>query len=198
MSHYFEDDQTLKNQDYIVTFSIFDREISVFTNNGMFSKNKLDRGSYFFIKEVLKMKPTGEILDYGCGNGVIGLTLNLFFQELGVTYCDINPRCLQATKKNLDKYKLNGKIVHSLDLHTLNPASFDMILLNPPISCGKEQIYKMYELAKFLLKDDGRFLIVIRKDKGMLSHKAYLESIFKTVTILSKEKGYYILEMKKV
>ena len=89
MSHYFEDDQTLKNQDYIVTFSIKGREISLFTNNGIFSKNKLDRGSYFFIKEVLKMEPSGKLLDYGCGNGVIGLTLKLFFQELDVTYCEL-------------------------------------------------------------------------------------------------------------
>ena len=198
MSHYFEDDPTLKNQDYIVTFDILGREFSLYTNNGIFSKNKLDRGSYFFIKEVIKMNPTGKLLDYGCGNGVIGLTLNNFFQELDVTYCDINPRCLAACKKNLEKYNLRGDIVNALDLHAKEKSSYDWILLNPPISCGKEQIYKMYLIAKDLLKDTGKFLIVIRKDKGMLSHKTYLESIFKTVNILTKCKGYYVLEMKKV
>lgn len=198
MSHYFLEDKTLKNEDKIIKFHLLDKEITLHSNNGLFSKSRLDKGSEFFISELVKLPLKNEnILDYGSGNGVIGITLNLFFKDLKVSYCDSNLKALEVTKLNLDKYALTGDLYSDKDILNLKEETFDYIYLNPPIRSGKENIFNMYKNAYRLLKTNKEFYIVIRKDLGMLSHKAFLEKVFKEVVILSKKKGYYILKMVK-
>lgn len=195
MSQYFSNDNSVKNKNLVVNFKFFDKEISLESNYGVFSKDRLDQGSNIFIKYLLTLNVDGKVLDYGAGIGVIGITLNLFFPKLDVTYCDVNFRCLDLNKQNLKKYKLKGNVISDNELDSINDNNFDFIFLNSPIRSGKENIYNMYRKAQRLLKLDGEFYIVIRKDKGMLSHKAFLETIFKEVTIVYKEKGYFILKM---
>ena len=72
--------------------------------------------------------------------------------------------------------------------------NYDFIVFNPPISVGKEKIFKIYEDSVSHLNDNGRLYLVIRKDKGALSHIKYLLTLFKNVEIIHKEKGYFIIE----
>lgn len=194
MSHYFTNDPNLKNIDYVVSYDILDTKISLKSSNGIFSKEKIDKGSYYFLTELIKLPLKGNILDFGAGIGVIGITLNLFFKELGVTYCEINSKAIELIKENLKKYNLEGKIVTSI----IDVSSYyDYAFLNPPISCGKEAIYNIYKDIHKALKEGGEFYIVIRKDKGMNSHREFLLNLFKEVIIVDKHKGYYILKMTK-
>ncbi len=193
MSHYFVSDTSVESKEILINFTLNNKEISLISDNGVFSKNKIDYGSLVLIKTLLNEPLEGKILDYGAGIGVIGITLNLFFTDLDVSYSEINERALSLIKKNLEKHKLNGYIYKELE--EIN--KFDVCLLNPPIRTGKAQIYDMYQRAYKSLKEKGVFYIVIRKDKGMLSHKTYLESLFKEVSIINKDKGYFILKMTK-
>ena len=197
MSHYFIEDKTLNYEVKLIEFKFHDKDFSLYSSNGIFSKNKLDYGSYFLLNEIIKLPLDGKILDYGCGNGVIGIITNLFNKNVKITYCDINPECLKLTRRNLEKYNLEGNIISDQEINNLNEKIFDYIFLNPPIRTGKKNIYSMYINSYRLLKENQEFYIVIRKDKGMSSHKAYLETLFKEVSILSKDKGYYILKMVK-
>jgi 16S rRNA (guanine1207-N2)-methyltransferase len=193
MSHYFVSDTSVESKEILINFTLNNKEISLISDNGVFSKNKIDYGSLVLIKTLLNEPLEGKILDYGAGIGVIGITLNLFFTDLDVSYSEINERALSLIKKNLEKHKLKGYIYKELE--EIN--KFDVCLLNPPIRTGKAQIYDMYQRAYKSLKEKGVFYIVIRKDKGMLSHKTYLESLFKKVSIINKDKGYFILKMTK-
>ena len=47
MSHYFTNDPNLKNIDYVVSYDILDTKISLKSSNGIFSKEKIDKGSYY-------------------------------------------------------------------------------------------------------------------------------------------------------
>lgn len=194
MSHYFTNDESLKNIDYIVDFDVLGRNIKLKSGNGIFSKDRIDKGSYYFINYLLSLPLNGNVLDFGAGIGVIGITLNLFFKELAVTYCEINSKAIELIKENLKKYNLNGNVLNSIE-NISN--KYDYAFLNPPISCGKEAIYNIYKDIYNALKEDGEFYIVIRKDKGMASHRTFLLTLFKEANIVLKEKGYYILKMKK-
>lgn len=81
MSHYFTNDPNLKNIDYVVSYDILDTKISLKSSNGIFSKEKIDKGSYYFLTELIKLPLKGNILDFGAGIGVIGITLNLFLKS---------------------------------------------------------------------------------------------------------------------
>ncbi|HBS10625.1 MAG TPA: class I SAM-dependent methyltransferase, partial [Firmicutes bacterium] len=108
MSQYFSNDFSLKNDNFIINYEILGKNLTFYSNNGIFSKNRIDKGSDIFIKYLLTLNLVGKVLDYGSGIGIIGICLNLFFKELDVTYCDVNYRCLELNKQNLKKYDLNG------------------------------------------------------------------------------------------
>ena len=56
----------------------------------------------------------------------------------------------------------------------------------------------MYSGAKQFLIDGGSLYVVIRKKQGAESAFKYLETIFENVTVLHKEKGYWIIKATKV
>jgi 16S rRNA (guanine1207-N2)-methyltransferase len=68
---------------------------------------------------------------------------------------------------------------------------------NPPIRAGKKVTYEIYRGALEHLNDGGSLYIVIRKQQGALSVKSYLEELYGNVTVLAREKGYFILKSTK-
>ncbi|MFA6754983.1 MAG: methyltransferase [Bacilli bacterium] len=196
MSHYFIEDPSIKNHEFHIKYRINDVDFDLLSNNGVFSKSSIDKGTYFFLQELVKLPLSNKVLDLGCGYGVVGLTLKVLFPKLDMTMVDINPSCLNLVRLNVTKYGIEAKIIESNSYSNLLD-HYDYVLLNPPISCGKEIIYNMYRETYVHLNDNGHFLIVIRKDKGALSHKKYLETLFNKVSILNKDKGYLIIESIK-
>jgi 16S rRNA (guanine1207-N2)-methyltransferase len=197
MSHYFLHDENLKSNEYVVRYSFNNVDFHLVSDNGVFSKKRLDEGSYIFIKTLLSFSFLGKVLDLGCGYGAIGLTLKYFFKDkIDLTMSDVNSSCLDLSTKNLASYGLKAKVVNSDGFNNLLD-TFDYILFNPPIRIGKEAIYKIYKDAFMHLNPNGHFLIVIRKDKGAESHVKYLETLFSKVTLLERERGYHVYMMIK-
>ena len=75
MSHYFENDQNLKSQLKKTNCSIFNREFTFYTDNGVFAKKGVDYGSKLLL-ESIKDENYNSILDVGCGYGTLGIILN--------------------------------------------------------------------------------------------------------------------------
>ena len=88
---------------------------------------------------------------------------------------------------------MDGKCSLS-DGYLLLNGTFDFIVFNPPISIGKEKIYSLYKDSNEHLNEKGKLYLVIRKDKGAHSHMEYLKTLFDSVEIIDKEKGYFVIE----
>jgi 16S rRNA (guanine1207-N2)-methyltransferase len=119
--------------------------------------------------------------------------LNSFNKNVEITYSDVNPKCVELTSNNLRQYDLNGKCLLS-DGYLNIDERYDFILFNPPIRAGKEVIYRLYNESLEHLNEGGKLYLVIRKDKGALSHMKYLESIGAPSRIINKDKGYLVIE----
>jgi len=196
MSHYFLHDENLKSNEYVVRYSFKHVDFHLVSDNGVFSKMKVDEGSYIFINTLLKLNLSGKVLDLGCGYGVIGITLKYFEKDIALTMSDINSSCCELAKKNLCKYSINANVVLSDGFSNVLD-TFDYIVFNPPIRIGKDAIYKIYRDAYMHLNQTGHFLIVIRKDKGAESHKKFLETIFSKVELIDRDRGYFVYDMIK-
>ncbi len=75
--------------------------------------------------------------------------------------------------------------------------NFDYILLNPPIRAGKTVIYDLYVGAYRYLKDNGELWVVIQKKQGAPSSIKKLETIYNSVDVVKRNKGYYIIRNVK-
>lgn len=193
MSHYFINDPNLKSHERDIEFNINSYSFHLTSDSGVFSNKSIDKGTYIFIKYLSSINLEGKVLDLGCGYGPIGISLKIMFKDkITVDFIDINPKCIELTSRNLKYYDLDGKCSTS-DGYLNDGEKYDYILFNPPISIGKEKIFKIYTDTKDKLVKNGHFYLVIRKDKGAMSHLKYLSSLFES-RVIYKEKGYFIIE----
>ena len=198
MSHYFQDDPNLASNIKKISFEVRGITMELLTDNGVFSKSKVDEGSLAFLKVILPLDLGNNILDLGCGYGTIGLTLAIAKKEARVTLADINTRALAMCKRNADAYNLGQRVtILQSDIYEKIEGPYDSIVVNPPIRAGKKVTYAMYEGAKQYLIDGGSLFIVIRKAQGAESASKYIESLFGNITLLKRDKGYYIYQAVK-
>ena len=198
MSHYFQDDPNLASNIKTITYEVNGLTMNLLTDNGVFSKGKVDEGSLAFLKVLLPLDLGKNILDLGCGYGTIGLTLAIAKKEARVTLADVNTRALALCKRNADAYNLGQRVtILQSDIYEKIEGPYDSIVVNPPIRAGKKVTYAMYEGAKQYLIDGGSLFIVIRKAQGAESASKYIESLFGNITLLKRDKGYYIYQAVK-
>ena len=198
MSHYFVNDDKVVSKPRSICYSINGVDFSLESDNGVFSKNELDKGSELLIKELLPINLGENILDIGCGIGVIGLTLAYFTPSLKVCLSDVNTRALSLCSANANSLKLSQRVtILQSDIYEKIEGKYSSIVSNPPIRAGKKVTYEIYRGALEHLVDSGSLYIVVRKNQGALSVKSYLEELFGNVALLAREKGYYVLKATK-
>ena len=198
MSHYFDQSPTIESNVREINFSIYGHNYAYYTDNGVFSKSRIDEGSYIFLKVLIPLQLTGRILDLGCGYGPIGLTLAQESKEARVDLADINSRALALASKSGERLNLNSRVtfLHS-DIFEKIEGPYDSIVVNPPIRAGKVVTYRMYSESKQYLIDGGSLYVVIRRKQGAESALKYIETVFENVSVLHKEKGYWIIKATK-
>jgi len=198
MSQYFENDSLVASNKREISYEIYGQRITLLTDNGVFSKKQVDEGSFAFLKVIVPLMLEGNILDLGCGYGPIGLTIAITSPKARVTLADINTRALALCEENARRLGLSSRVtcVESNIYENLK-GTYDAILINPPIRAGKKVTYQMYEGALTHLVSGGKLYIVIRRNQGALTASKYIEDLFGNVTLLRKDKGYYMYEAKK-
>ena len=198
MGYYFDENPAIESNIREISFSLYGQNYTYFTDNGVFSKSKVDEGSYIFLKVLLPLHLTGRILDLGCGYGPIGLTIAINSQEARVDLADINSRALALASRSSERLNLNSRVtfLHS-DIFEKIEGPYDSIVVNPPIRAGKIVTYRMYSESKQYLIDGGSLYVVIRRKQGAESALKYIETVFENVSVLHKEKGYWIIKATK-
>lgn len=79
------------------------------------------------------------LIDLGCGSGVIGITIAKKFPYLEVTCLDISDKALETTKKNAVKLNVNINVIKGDMLDNVD-SKFDIIVSNPPYIKENEEI----------------------------------------------------------
>lgn len=194
MSHYFENDEALKDESLQIHFSMLGKSYTLQSNSGVFSKDKLDTGSHILLETVLEHETQPKTcLDLGCGIGPIGIVL-LSHWNTEMTMIDVNQRAVNLAKENVKRNHVEATV---LCQDGIKEGNFDCILLNPPIRTGKKMIYSLFDQCMEHLNEDGRFWIVMRKQHGAQSAVSYFESNGYTVERMNRDKGYWILKITK-
>ena len=80
-----------------------------------------------------------EILDIGCGSGVIGLTLEKKLSTKTVDLIDISEKALEVTNKNCGNLKSKANVFQSDCLSNVE-RKYDIIISNPPYIKDDEEI----------------------------------------------------------
>ena len=193
MSHYFTNDY-VKSRENIVNVIVNNVKLKFIVDNGVFSKKGLDFGTRTLLENIDLDKIEGDVLDFGCGYGPIGIYINKM-TKANVDMIDINKRALNLAENNAKINNVKVNIFES-DIYENINKKYDFIITNPPIRVGKKILYNILFEAEKYLKDKGQLWLVINKNSGAKSLAKDLEKTY-DVTIVTKNKGFYIICAKK-
>lgn len=192
MSQYFENDKNIKSQLKKINYSIFNKNFTFYTDNGVFAKNGVDYGSKLLLETIVDSSFLyHSILDVGCGYGTLGIILNKVY-NCPTTMIDINKRALHLARRNILENKCNDILIFESDAYAKIEDKYDLIITNPPIHAGKKKVYEILLEAKNHLIENGKLFFVIHKDQGAKSVIRDLSEKYK-IEVLRKEKGFFII-----
>lgn len=195
---YFTQHPQTKSNPKTWTYKLRDRILTFKSDTGVFSKNTVDFGSRTLIEAFILPEIEGAIVDLGCGYGPIGLSIAMAYPDRQVIMGDINERAVQLAKENAETNKLtNVQVFLSDQFANLPKRTYAAVLVNPPIRVGKKVVHAMFEQAQQYLSIDGELWVVIQKKQGAPSAIKKMESIFREVEVVVKEKGYFIIRATK-
>lgn len=196
MTHYFTDNRSLPQNRKKIEFRVWGFRVYLISDNGVFSKGKVDFGSELLLNNLDPSSMSGSVLDVGCGYGTIGLSLKVANPQLNVSMIDVNDRALELVELGAKENQVQVNAFKS-NMYECVEDKFNYIITNPPIRAGKSVVYGIFEGAKEHLEDNGALFVVIRKQQGAESAIRKIEEIFGNCTILDKNKGYFILKAIK-
>ncbi len=162
----------------------------------VFSMKGLDVGTRFMLENF----PQGEfqnIIDLGCGNGVLGLTAKLFFPKAKISFVDESYMAVDSAKTNWEK---NFPGLENPDgfkvsdcLQEIPKNSADLIVCNPPFhqqqTITDEIAMQMFSESAEVLKKHGRIIIVGNRHLG---YHLRLKRWFKNIEQLAANKKFVI------
>ena len=191
MAHYFTNDK-LESNIQKLQLSILDEKFTFYTDNGVFSKDRLDFGTRTFLENRPISDFHGSVLDVGCGYGPIGIIISRI-AGVPVTMIDVNKRALHLAEMNIKENHVSSiEILESDCYRALENKKFQYILTNPPIHAGKSKVYEIVMEARHHLEEDGTLYIVIRKDQGAKSMINDLKTYY-NVDVIARNKGFFII-----
>nr|QYA33972.1 class I SAM-dependent methyltransferase [Macrococcus sp. 19Msa1099]QYA38776.1 class I SAM-dependent methyltransferase [Macrococcus caseolyticus]QYA77484.1 class I SAM-dependent methyltransferase [Macrococcus caseolyticus] len=167
------------------------------TDAGVFSKGGVDFGSKLLVQTFLDDAQPERILDVGCGYGTMGLMVANHFPESTVHMVDVNTRALALSERNAVTNKINNAMIYKSDGLNEVTEQFDAVITNPPIRAGKDVVHRILSDSYNILEHRGALYVVIQKKQGMPSARKKMDEVFGNVTVLKKDKGYYILKSVK-
>ncbi len=189
MSYYFDKDTKVESKEVITKAEIGNTLFTFITDNNVFSKRGLDFGTRTLLENIKDID--GDILDFGCGYGPIGIYIKKKF-NVNVDMIDINKRAINLAKKNAKLNSVEVMIFES-NIYENVTKKYDYIITNPPIRVGKKILYEILLSAKDYLKENGHLIFVINKDQGAKSVMKDMEKAY-NVKLVEKNKGFFIID----
>jgi len=201
MPHYYSEKQDAAFELKTITVRLKGISFQLLTAPGIFSKDALDFGTRLLI-ENSSVQDGWDVLDLGCGNGVVGISLKKQHSTLNVVMSDVNERAVHVAKKNIILHHLTGKGIEAVqsDLFahdSLKAGKFDTILLNPPYAAGKEVCFRMITESWEHLKPGGLLQLVARHNKGGVSLEKKMQEVFGNVKTTAKRGGFRVYVGRK-
>ena len=200
MEHYFSENPKSSFKPERFNVEILGQNIIINSGSGLFSLKELGFGTGLLINNSKIPKDDAEVLDLGCGYGIVGIALKKRYPELKITMSDINDRAVKISKQNCDENDVLCVILKSdiFNNPELNRKKFDVILTNPPFSAGKKVCTEIIQQSHEHLNRDGLFQLVAPHNKGGESLKKIMLEIFGNVGELCKKRGYRVyISIKK-
>ncbi|WP_371378299.1 methyltransferase [Thalassotalea aquiviva] len=179
------------------------QELSISNQANVFSRDSLDIGAAFLLAHLpTNLGAHTKVVDLGCGNGVIGLTLLAQNPSVHVDFIDESYMAISSAKANVSKnlpeqldqcqFKVNDCLTNVVE------NSLDLVLCNPPFhqqqAVTDHIAWQMFKQSYKSLKVGGELRIIGNRQ---LAYHVKLKRLFGHCETIASNKKFVILSAKK-
>lgn len=195
MSHYFHT-PTGPEQRRIVRARFWETDWEFETAAGVFSASGLDLGTSVLLRESTPDPASRELLDLGCGYGVLAVALASAVPLGRVTAVDTNQRALELCAANAQRHQVGDRIQTLAPDQVASQLCFDEIWSNPPIRIGKPALHELLLTWLPRLRPGGTARLVVGKNLGADSLQVWLKQQGFSCDRVASAKGFRVFRVQ--
>jgi 16S rRNA (guanine1207-N2)-methyltransferase len=191
-NHYFSAAPQSAQDERVVEVLLPDLAFVLRTDSGVFAHGKIDAGTQLLLAQETELPTEGDLLDLGCGAGVIALTLAQRSPGARVWAVDVNPRARDLCTRNAAALGLTNVEVRSPE-DMPQDLRFASIWSNPPIRIGKAALHELLNRWLWRIEPDGTIWLVVSRHLGADSLQRWLTQRGAVTSRVNSKAGYRIL-----
>ncbi len=194
----FEEERSLPQGLPDAAYDLEDRGIRLLNGPNLFSRDHLDLGTRFLLDHLPKTNEALQVLDLGCGNGILAVALAGQCARAEITGVDESYQAVASARLNAENLGLStDRLAFQVagDLQEFSGSQYDLILCNPPFHqaqvVGDQIAWGMFHQSRRILKPGGKLLIVGNRHLG---YHIKLQRLFGRCRVVASERKFVVLE----
>ena len=174
-----------------------DLTLNICNNANVFSREKLDIGTRFFLENFPDCQQHNTIVDLGCGNGILGIIAASQNDSAKIIFTDESYMAIASAQQNFNQAFSKQRKADFLAtdcLASVKKDSVDLILCNPPFhqnhTVGDHIAWQMFNEAYKALRQGGELWIV---GNHHLAYHTKLKKIFSNYKVAASSKKFAVM-----
>ncbi len=183
---------------YPVCYPLENTTYQIYNHANVFSRDRLDIGTRFFLEHLPQGHQYQQVVDLGCGNGVVGLLFATKNPEAVLHFVDESFMAVASARATfnhalMNKRKAMFQVGDALTEFAVQ--SMDLILCNPPFhqqnTMGHHIAERMFRQAQKVLREKGELWVIGNRHLG---YHVLLKRYFSQVRLMASNAKFVILK----
>lgn len=185
---------------YPLKWQLENTDLSIVSHANVFSRERLDIGTRLLLQHLPKTKGPADIVDLGCGNGLLGLVAAQQNPEARLHFVDESYMAIESARENFLQLSNDTRTAEFRlcdGLTDFDDHVADVVLCNPPFhqshAIGDSMATSMFKESARVLRNGGELWVVGNRH---LNYHSKLKRWFNSVVVVNSNKKFVILKAK--
>ncbi|ELR65198.1 23S rRNA (guanine-N-2-) -methyltransferase rlmG [Photobacterium marinum] len=178
-----------------------EHNMTITNHANVFSSDSLDIGARLLLEHIPQNDHLKDIIDLGCGNGVIGLKAARLNPQAKITCVDESYMAVSSCQANAElnletPEQITAKVNNCLDQFPAK--SVDLVLCNPPFhqqtAITDHIAWQMFCDSKQVLRSKGQLIVIGNRHLG---YDGKLKRLFGNVSVIAQNNKFVVYKTVK-
>jgi 23S rRNA (guanine1835-N2)-methyltransferase len=185
---------------YPVSYRLENTDYLISNHANVFSRDSLDIGTRFFLQHLPARQDACDIVDLGCGNGLVGLIAAERCPNATMHFVDESFMAVTSAQDNFYRAFGDQRVATFRvgdGLMDVESESADLILCNPPFhqqnTVGDQIAVSLFKQSKRVLRKGGELWVIGNRH---LDYHSYLDRLFGGHAVVAANSKFVIVKAK--
>ncbi|MCK5665173.1 MAG: class I SAM-dependent methyltransferase, partial [Thiotrichaceae bacterium] len=182
---------------YPICYKLENTDYQICNHANVFSHQRLDIGTRFFLENLPQNEKYQQVVDLGCGNGIVGLIFAAKNPGAELHFVDESFMAVASAQQNFSHaFKSRSAMFQAGDALTdFSANTLDLVLCNPPFhqqnTIASHIAKRMFKQAKNKLRSGGELWVIGNRHLG---YQVSLKKYFAKVELLASNAKFIIIK----